>query len=80
VGPNLFGVAERPVASVPGYNYSNALKAHQGKWDQATLDAFLKSPKGYAPGTYMTYPGISSERDRRDVVAYLESLKPGAAK
>jgi cytochrome c2/sporulation protein YlmC with PRC-barrel domain len=75
VGPNLFGVAERSIASVSGYNYSNALKAHQGSWDQASLDAFLKNPRGYAPGTYMTFPGIRSDQDRQNVVAYLESLK-----
>jgi cytochrome c len=80
VGPNLFGVADRPIASVPGYNYSGALKSHQGNWNQANLDAFLKSPRGFAPGTYMTFAGFSSDRDRRDVVAYLESLKAGASR
>jgi cytochrome c2/sporulation protein YlmC with PRC-barrel domain len=75
VGPNLFGVTERPIAGVSGYNYSNALKAHQGRWDQASLDAFLKNPRGYAPGTYMTFPGIRSDQDRQNAVAYLESLK-----
>lgn len=77
VGPNLFGVGEREIASRPGYNYSAALKGHHGRWDEANLDGFLKSPRGYAPGTYMTFPGIRSDRDRRDVVAYLESLKGG---
>ena len=75
VGPNLFGIAERSIASVSGYNYSNALKAHQGSWDQPSLNAFLKNPRGYAPGTYMTFPGIKSDQDRQNVVAYLESLK-----
>ena len=77
VGPNLFGVAERPIAGVPGYNYSASLKSHQGQWDGGNFDAFLKSPRGYAPGTYMTFPGISSDQDRQDVIAYLESLKGG---
>jgi cytochrome c len=63
---------------VPGYNYSPALKGRQGGWDAAGLNAFLKSPRGYVPGTYMTFPGISSDRDRQDVVAYLEGLKAGA--
>ena len=80
VGPNLFGVFERPVASVPGYNYSAALKAHHGAWDEANLNAFLKDPRADAPGTFMTFAGISSDSDRRDVIAYLESLKAGAAK
>jgi cytochrome c len=79
VGPNLFGVTERQIAEVPGYNYSPALKSHQGQhWDQGDLDAFLKSPRNFAPGTRMTFPGIGSDQDRRDVIAYLESLKPGA--
>lgn len=78
VGPNLFGVTTRQIADVAGYNYSPALKSHQGQhWDQGDLDAFLKSPRTFAPGTRMTFPGISSDQDRRDVIAYLESLKPG---
>lgn len=77
VGPNLFGVAERSIAGVPGYRYSPALKSHEGHWDEGKFDAFLKSPRGYAPGTYMTFPGISSDHDRRDVIAYLETLKQG---
>jgi cytochrome c2 len=82
VGPNLFGVAQRPIASVPGYKYSAALKGHSGQWDESSLDAFLKDPRGFAPGTYMIFPGIRSETDRRNVVAYLEKLgeTTGAAK
>jgi cytochrome c len=75
VGPNLFGVSTRSIASVPDYRYSSALKAHQGNWDQGNLDAFLKNPRDYAPGTYMTFPGIKSDQDRQNVVTYLESLK-----
>jgi cytochrome c len=78
VGPNLFGVTERQIAEAPGYNYSPALKSHKGHWDESNLDAFLKSPRSFAPGTRMTFPGIGSDQDRRNVIAYLESLKPGA--
>jgi cytochrome c2 len=80
VGPNLYGVVGRSVAGVAGYNYSDALKAHHGDWDAASLDAFLKSPRAYVPGTHMTFPGISSTRDRQDVIAYLQTLggKTGA--
>jgi cytochrome c2 len=75
VGPNLFGVTARPIAGLSDYRYSNALKAHSGDWDQGQLDAFLKNPRGYAPGTYMTFPGIKSDQDRQNVIAYLDSLK-----
>jgi cytochrome c len=80
VGPNLYGVVGRPVAGVPGYNYSDALKGHHGDWDTASLDAFLKSPRAYVPGTHMTFPGIASTRDRQDLIAYLQTLggKTGA--
>jgi cytochrome c2/sporulation protein YlmC with PRC-barrel domain len=74
VGPNLFGVAARAIAGTWGYNYSEALKARHENWSSAALDAFLKSPRAYAPGTYMTFAGISSDQDRADVVAYLENL------
>jgi cytochrome c2 len=82
VGPNLYGVVGRPVASVSGYNYSDALKGHHGDWDPASLDAFLKNPRAYVPGTHMTFAGISSTHDRQDVIAYLETLgqSTGASK
>jgi cytochrome c len=75
VGPNLFGTTARPIAGISDYRYSNALKAHQGNWNQANLDAFLRNPRSYAPGTYMTFPGIKSNQDRQNVIAYLDSLK-----
>ncbi|MDB5368163.1 MAG: Cytochrome c2 [Rhodospirillales bacterium] len=77
VGPNLAGVVGRPIASVPGFNYSAALKKHQGIWDAGNLDGFLKNPRSWAPGTFMTFPGIPKDDDRRDVVAYLQSIKGG---
>lgn len=75
VGPPLYGVDGRQVAAVQGFSYSGALRAKAGDWDDATLNAFLKSPRSYAPGTRMAYPGIANDRDRADVVAYLKTLK-----
>ena len=74
VGPNLYGVVGRSVASAAGYNYSDALKGLHGDWDPSRLDAFLKNPRGYAPGTHMTFSGITSQHDRQDVIAYLQTL------
>jgi cytochrome c2 len=80
VGPDLFGVTQRPIASTTGFAYSPALKAHQGgRWDPATLNAFLTSPSGFAPGTRMAFGGIAADQDRRDVIAYLQSLGGSAA-
>ncbi len=75
VGPDLYGVYGTKIASVPGYSFSAALKKHTGDWDAANLDEWLKSPSTFAPGTYMTFPGLPSQADRDDVIAYLKSLK-----
>ncbi len=75
VGPDLYGVYGAKIASVPGYSFSPALKKHTGDWDAAKLNEWLKSPSTFAPGTYMTFPGLPSQTDRDDVIAYLKSLK-----
>jgi cytochrome c len=75
VGPDLYGVYGTKIASVPGYSFSAALKKHTGDWDAAKLNEWLKSPSTFAPGTYMTFPGLPSQKDRDDVIAYLKSLK-----
>jgi cytochrome c2 len=78
IGPDLFGVTERNIAGASDFDYSAALKAHQGtRWSAATLDEFLKGPTVFAPGTRMALPGIASETDRRDIIAYLETLSSG---
>jgi cytochrome c len=75
IGPSLFGVVGRPSASVPGYSYSDPMKAANKTWDEATLDAYLTDPKAMVPGTKMTFPGLPKPEDRANVIAYLETLK-----
>jgi cytochrome c len=75
VGPNLYGIAGEQIADVPGFNFSSALKAHKGVWTEQNLNDWLKNPNAFAPGTYMTFPGVPSDSQRQDVIAYLESLK-----
>ncbi|RFD18658.1 cytochrome C [Komagataeibacter melaceti] len=75
IGPDLFGVFGTHVGDIPGYEFSEALKAHKDEtWTNATLSAWLTAPSDYAPGTKMSFPGIASETDRADVIAYLRSL------
>jgi cytochrome c len=74
VGPNLWGVVGRPVASVPGFNYSPALKAKGGAWTFNELNKFLTNPRGYVPGTLMTFSGIERPQQRADVIDYLRTL------
>jgi cytochrome c len=74
IGPNLYGVVDRPIASVAGANYSAALKAKGGKWTFAALNKWLIKPSADVPGTIMTFAGLSSEKQRADVIAYLDTL------
>jgi cytochrome c len=74
IGPDLYGVVDRPVASVAGFNYTPALKAKGGKWTFAALNKWLTNPRADVPGTAMTFAGISNEKQRADVIAYLDTL------
>jgi cytochrome c len=76
VGPDLYGVVGRPVASAPGFNYSAALKKLGGTWTFDALNTWLTKPSADAPGTAMTFAGLSNPKQRADVVAYLDSLSP----
>src|SRR2546429_445311 len=79
VGPNLWGVIGRPKASEAGFNYSAALKAKGGTWAIDDLNQFINNPRGYIPGTNMTFAGIQRGGERADVIAYLNSLSDNPA-
>lgn len=73
IGPDLYGVVGRPVASEPGFQYSAALKAKGGTWTFDALNVWLTNPRADVPGTLMTFAGLPSEKQRADVIAYLNS-------
>ncbi len=74
VGPDLFAVVGRDVAGREGFKYSDAMIAFGGTWDVERLDTYLADPKGVVPGTKMSFKGLSTEADRANVIAYLESI------
>ena len=75
VGPSLHGVVGRLSHSVEGFAYSDAMKAYDVTWDQSTLDSFLHDPRGIVPRTRMLFPGLRSETERANVIAYLATLQ-----
>ena len=75
VGPSLAGVFGKPSGSVPGYNYSAALKNAHLTWDEQTLDKFLQNPGGLVHGTKM-FASVPDPDTRQRVVTYLKSLQP----
>ena len=75
VGPALHDVFGRPIATAPGYAYSEALKGKAGgNWDVNNLNAWLAGPQSFAKGTKMML-AISKDEDRAALIAYLKTLK-----
>jgi len=79
VGPNLYGVVGRPVASHAGFAYSDALKKLGGDWTYEKLNAFIHDPRADVPGTKMTFAGIKRDGQRADLIAYLRTLSDNPA-
>lgn len=75
IGPNLHAIVGKAVASAPGFNYSAAMKAKGGVWDEAALDDYLAHPAKTIPGTRMAFAGLSKEEERKAVIEYLQSQK-----
>jgi cytochrome c len=75
VGPNLWNiVGDERGKDRGGYNFSAAMKAKGGRWTFSELYQFLKDPRGYIPGTNMTFAGLSSGQQRADVIDFLDTL------
>lgn len=79
VGPNLWGVVGGPKDHIAGFAYSGALLEVGGKtWTYAELNKFLWKPKGYAPATKMSYPGLKKPEDRAALLAWLRTQADSA--
>ncbi len=72
-GPNLWGVLGEPIGQGRGFAFSDALAKKGGNWDWDSLGQWLTSPKAFAPGTKMTFAGLSNPQDRANVIAFLNS-------
>ena len=72
-GPKHCGVVGRKAGTVPGFDYSPAMRRSNLTWDEKTLDRFLANPPKVVPGTTMTYAGIADAQERADLIAYLRA-------
>lgn len=74
-GPNLWGIMGAKHAHIAGFAYSDVLKEMADKpWTFDEMNAWLHSPKTYAPGTKMTFAGLSKNEDRANLIAYMNSM------
>jgi cytochrome c2 len=76
LGPDLFGIVGRAVGQAQGFDeYSPAMKAQSGTWDEARLDQFLQQPQTSVPGTSMAFPGVPDAGHRKAIIEYLKQHK-----
>ncbi len=80
VGPEQNGLIGRHSASVPGYNYSEAMKASGLTWDEATFKDYIKDPKAKVPGTKMSFAGLNKQSEIDNITAYLKTFGPDGKK
>jgi cytochrome c len=78
VGPRHCGLFGRLAGSVPGFDYSPAMKKPGIRWNEKTLDRFLADPLAMVPGTSMTYAGVTDPGERADLIAYLKQAGQSA--
>lgn len=74
IGPALGTVFGRKAGTNPGFSYSPALKAAGHIWDAETLRKWLVNPQAFVPGAVMPFR-LGSEEERKNVVAYLQTLE-----
>jgi cytochrome c len=74
VGPELNGIFGRPAGSVPDYSYSDANKNSGIVWDHEIFAEYIKNPRGYIPGTKMTFVGLKKDKEIEDITAYLDQF------
>ena len=75
IGPNLFSIFNRKIASIESFTYSKILENMDNEWDALNLDGFLTDPKKWAPGTKMIFVGIKDSQNRANVIKYMQTLK-----
>ena len=73
IGPKLWSVMFRPVASINDYKYSNALAEYKKEWTWEEMNGFLIKPKEWIPGTKMAFAGLKNEKDRASLILYMNS-------
>jgi len=73
VGPSLYGVLGRSAGKLPGYNFSENLRASSIVWTERNIDLYLANPKKFIPGNKMMFPGLKKRSDRANLIAFLKA-------
>lgn len=79
IGPRHCGVFGRRAGSVGGFAYSPAMRRAKIVWVETSLDAFIRDPLNYLPGTAMVFAGVGDAQERADVIAWLKAASAKSA-
>ena len=77
IGPNLWAIANRPIANISDFKYSDALISKKGTftWSEDNLDKYLTKPKDFIPGNKMAFSGVKKDADRKALIQYLKTMQ-----
>ncbi len=73
IGPNLYGIIGRKIATSAGFKYSKAMLATDFIWTEEQLKIFITKPKKMFKRTKMIFPGLKKKKDRDNLIAYMKS-------
>jgi cytochrome c len=71
VGPSLHGILDRPIATAPGFRYSNAALKSSIVWNRQSLAEFLRDPQAKLPGNRMAFPGLDDAAEIELLIDFL---------
>ena len=71
IGPALYSVLGRNIATLGGYKYSKAFVAYGKTWTLEEMNGFLKKPQAYIKGTKMAFAGLKKEKDRASILLFM---------
>lgn len=74
IGPNLYGVVGRKIASAPDFDYSQYLLEREGIWTPQNINRYLIERKGVTQGIHYAHMALNTQQKRSDIIAYLKSL------
>lgn len=72
IGPNLHGVVGRKAGTQEGFNFSDAMKSSGIVWDEASIEKYLRDPKGFVPKNKMAFVGLKKDSDLANVLAFIK--------
>ena len=74
VGPELNGLDGRKAGTAANYSYSDANKNSGSTWNEQIFKEYITNPRAKIPGTKMVFAGITNEKERENLWAYLKQF------